>query len=130
MTDAHPLQFHEPDGDRSVVIEDDGRVCYAYLLQNERLVGDVWLYNVSAAPLTVDWRRREDAPFCNPAKYCADATLPRLRPDSDVSCAWLARGAEIWVSGTLWARLEAGARPGWSRGARIAGPLAKPLIDA
>ena len=41
------LRYDEPDGGRSVVLEDDGRVAYAYLLEKDTIVSDVWLYNVA-----------------------------------------------------------------------------------
>lgn len=34
-------------GGWTVVVEDDDRVAYAYLLHEGRIVGDVWLYNRS-----------------------------------------------------------------------------------
>jgi hypothetical protein len=121
------VRFAEPDGQRSVVLDDDGRVAYAYLYDGDSMVGDVWLYNVAEDPETVDWRDRSAMPFCNPAKYCTREVLPRLRPDSAVSCVWSDTGVTVLVAGSPWARLESGSKPGWSRKARIAGPLAKPL---
>ncbi len=122
------LRFTEPQGDRSVVLEDDGRVAYAYLLDgDDAVVGDVWLYNVGEDPERVDWRDRSAMPFRNPARFCSPEVLPRLRPDSRVSCHWSDKGVTVSVAGTVWARLEDGSKPGWSRRARLAGPLAKPL---
>lgn len=124
------LRFDEPKGRRSLVLEDDGRVAYAYLQDGDSVVGDVWLYNVGQDPESVDWRDRSAMPFQNPAKYCTAEVLPRLRPDSDISCRWSDQGVTVSVAGLVWARLEKGARPGWSRRAQIAGPLAKPLVVA
>ena len=50
------LQFRSPDPRYSVVIEDDGRVAYAYLLHDDEIVGDVWLYNHGPAPAEPEWR--------------------------------------------------------------------------
>ncbi|WP_374951629.1 hypothetical protein [Mucilaginibacter sp.] len=49
----------------SVKIEDDGRVAYAYLMQGNDEVADVWLYNLAAAPVASFWNEA-DKPFVNP----------------------------------------------------------------
>ena len=46
---------------------------------------------------------------------------------ANVECRWFAVGAEVRIDGILMARLESGSKPGWSRLARCAGPLARPL---
>jgi hypothetical protein len=121
------LRVVAPDGQRILVLEDNGRVAYAYLLDGDLIIGDVWLYNVDEDPEGVDWQDRSAMPFCNPAKYCSAEALPRLRPDSKVSCVWSAEGVTVFIAGIAWARLERGRRPGWSRKARFTGPLAMPL---
>lgn len=130
MTEADEtlLRFDEPNGHLSVVLEDDGKVAYAYLLEGDSVVGDVWLYNVGEAPDAVNWRDKSAMPFCNPAKYCTGEKLPRLREDSEVACQWSNQGVTVSVSGLVWARLDKGAKPGWSRAAGRDGPLAKPLV--
>jgi hypothetical protein len=129
-TNEVTLRCTEPNGHRSVVLEDDGRVAYAYLFHGDAIVGDVWLYNVGTDPENVNWRDRSAMPFCNPAKYCSDEVLPRLRQDSKIECAWSDEGVTILVAELPWARLENGSKPGWSRKARLPGPLAKPLEPA
>ena len=37
----------------SAVFEDDGKVAYAYLLDDGRIVADVWLYNRAAGQITL-----------------------------------------------------------------------------
>ena len=54
-SDTVIIQAESPDGKLSVVLEDDGDVAYAYLLEEGIVVGDVWLYNVSQSPNTIDW---------------------------------------------------------------------------
>ena len=123
------LRIDEPNGRRAIVLEDDGRVAYAYLLEGDEIVGDVWLYNVAPTPETVNWRDRASTPFLNPRKYCAEESVPQLRGDSTVSCQWSEEGAEVTIDGVRMARLVRGSKPGWSRLAASPGPLARPLNE-
>lgn len=123
------LRIDAPERDRYVVIEDDGRVAYAYLFVGGRIVGDVWLYNVGDAPTAIDWKDRASMPFKNPAKYCKGVEMRRLGEKGVVRSEWTNVGVRIFVDDDEWARMEEGAKPGWSRNARVAGPLAKPLDD-
>jgi hypothetical protein len=129
MNEGVVLRAAAPDGRRALVIEDDGRVAYAYLLDEDAVVGDVWLYNVADTPEQVDWRDQEAMPFLNPRRYCRKETVDRLREDSIVVCEWSSQGVSVTVDGVRLARLEHGAKPGWSRFAALSGPLAKVLGD-
>src|SRR3569833_3426943 len=72
----------------STVIEDDGRVCYAYLYEGEDIIGDVWLYNQQQAPATSFWRA-EDMLFLNPTEYLAkDAAIKPITNENEVRCEW------------------------------------------
>jgi hypothetical protein len=131
MNEGVVLRFAEPGGVRSVVLEDNGAVAYAYLLEKGAVVADVWLYNVGAAPERVDWKDRSAMPFLNPRRYCTDTpVVSRLCDDSAVICMWSVRGVDILLDGQRIAWLEHGSKPGWSRFAALAGPLARPLEDA
>jgi hypothetical protein len=121
------MRFDEPGTGRAVVLEDDGRVAYAYLLTNEKIVGDVWLYNVAQGPHVVRWDKEEGMPFLNPKPFCVDQPVRRLTDDSSVVCTWSELGVEVEVDGVPWARLETGAKPGWSRMAARPSPVARPL---
>ena len=122
------LRFEAKDGRRAVIVEVDDRVAYAYLLENDEIVGDVWLYNVAPTPETVDWRDRDAMPFLNPRSFCSDEPAPDLR--QDVECRWVEDAVEICAGGIVVGRLAAGAKPGWSRMARMDGPLARTLRTA
>jgi hypothetical protein len=112
-----------------VVLEDDGTVGYAYLLEHGKIVADVWLYNVGVAPERVDWQDETRLPFQNPAEFCSTRTLRRLTPASRVECACDAGYfVDISIDGERVARLAPGARPGWSRFVDKDGPLARRLI--
>jgi hypothetical protein len=121
------LRFDDSGTGRAVVLEDDGRVAYAYLLDREDVVSDVWLYNVSATPKVVNWDDLSQAPFLNPQQFCKPETAPRLDKHSTIECVWSDDGVEVTINGTMMARLEAGTKPGWSRLASCPGPLARPL---
>lgn len=127
-SDDNLLCFASPDGIRDVVLEDDGRVAYAYLRESKRICADVWLYNVGASPLKADWEESSEPPFRNPAFLAHDNHLPRLSSKSLVECIWSAQGVAVSVDGVVWAKLEVGSKPGWSRLARRDGPLAKVLV--
>jgi hypothetical protein len=123
--DSLVRRFDSSDGRHAVIIEVDPRVAYAYLLDGEDIVGDVWLYNVAHTPERVDWRDREQMPFLNPYNYCSSEKVPNLR--EDMQCHWHGESAEIHSAGRVVARLEPGAKPGWSSMAAKDGPLAKKL---
>jgi hypothetical protein len=118
-----------PSGDLSLVIDDDGRVAYAYLRLGEQIVGDVWLYNVLPTPESVNWADRSQMPFLNPRPFCCDEAPARLNDDSRIEVRWLADGAELFVDEELTARIHVGDKPGQSRFAVKANPLARPLEE-
>lgn len=127
------VKFSSDDGRCAVVVDDDGRVAYAYLLDAEgRICGDVWLYNRCPTPKEPEWTDRDKAPFANPEAF-VDTTKEFPLPDSadDVSVAWGrhddACEARVFIRGRLAAKLVSGAKPGWSVLARQDGPLANVL---
>jgi hypothetical protein len=125
--DCHDLPF-------SVVIEDDDRVAYAYLLEDEKIVGDVWLYNRVSAPLVPEWNDRTKAPFLNPQGFASEIGRP-LTETAKPEVVWIRRNAkfvraEIYFANDLLAVLGPGERPGRSRNALKNGPLAKMLEKA
>lgn len=113
-----------------MVLEDDHRVAYAYLLDGERIVADVWLYNVSPSPESEEWSDRSRLPFLNPKPFClAGETLPRLSIDSEVTCLREGKYVDVKLGDEHVARFKSGVRPGWSKLAAKAGPLALPLSE-
>ena len=115
-------------------MEDDGKVCYAYLIAEDgNICGDVWLYNRCHAPTEPEWHKRENAPFANPASFSrqsSDFCLPGSV--QEISVEWIEvdqlEVARICLSGTYFAKLMDGAKPGWSLLAAKDGPLAQALI--
>lgn len=111
----------------SVVIEDDDKVCYAYLLEGDQIVSDVWLYNSIETPESVDWSNKEDLPFVNP-KVFVKKNIPPFDESTHVDVRWGVNNgkiyAELYSSDTLLVRLEVGALPGWSTLVEKDSPLA------
>lgn len=126
---AFYTSIEDPNSDRSVVIEDDDRTGYAYLLDGESIISDVWLYNA----IVVDnpsWKDRNDLPFPNKREFMSRDPQFRIDEKTVISCDWYAEGVLVYVDGVLTARLEAGAKPGWSRLVRIDGPLGRRLTHS
>jgi hypothetical protein len=128
-------EFVSPDGRQAVIVEDDGKVGYAYLLDgNGKICGDVWLYNRSQTPERPEWHERDNAPFANPAPF-VDVDVIFLLPDpaTDMTVEWEgegdARTAGLYLRRKLFAKLMKGAKPGWARLAAKDGPLARVLTS-
>ena len=111
-----------------VALHDDDRVAYAYLIDHDRVVGFVWLYNVLLTPLVPTLPDPRSGPPLN-SGYFVNPTRspPRLTETSAVRCLRLVGGVEIEVDGMLWARLAVGSRPGWSVLVERPGPLGLPF---
>jgi hypothetical protein len=128
-------QFFSPDRRHSLVIEDNGRVGYAYLLDHDnRICADVWLYNRGEAPAEPEWKDSTRAPFANPAQYVSPLA-PFTPPQNASACSvrWQqdeGRNAVIiLINDTVAGMLEPSQRPGWASGARADGPLARALRE-
>jgi hypothetical protein len=102
-----------------VIIEDNGVVAYAYLVEKTKIVSDVWLYNSGKTPLEIDFSNREFMPFQNPIAY----TENRKRVlDSkildEVQVFWeidkSEKVVELHFHNGLRVKLESGTYPGWS----------------
>jgi hypothetical protein len=114
----------------SIVIEDDGRVCYAYLYEGEDIIGDVWLYNQQQAPTTSFWQA-EDMPFLNPTEYLTrDAAVKPIINENEVRCEWTTSKDDglievgIYIRDKFIASIISGSKPGWSVLVIKDGPLA------
>ena len=117
--------------DYEVVIDDDDRVCYAYLLDAEgRRAGDVWLYNRAEAPNNFD-DARSGLPPRNAVSFVADADFLLPKSPDEFSVQWQHQGdiryVRILIRNELLAVLAPGVIPGWSVLAKKDGPVAKVL---
>jgi hypothetical protein len=121
----------EFDENYSVLIEDDGRVAYAYLLEYGDVVGDVWLYNQEAAPDDSNWAN-QSSPYLNPAEYLlSGAGIKPIKSESEIRCEWAESLNDgtievgIWLHDRFIAQIEMGSKPGWSVLVAKDGPLAQ-----
>jgi hypothetical protein len=115
-----------------VVVEDDERVAYAYLLREGRIVTHVWLYNHGPTPVEPEWRDRSKMPFMNPKGYAVGGIVRPIASDDEVHVEWNERDAviddvSVYIRGEPIAKLSPGAKPGWCIYAAKDGPLAKVL---
>lgn len=121
----------EFDENYSVLIEDDGRVAYAYLLEYGDVIGDVWLYNQDAAPTDNNWVN-QTTPYLNPAEYLTrDAAIAPIKHESHIRCEWTESPNDglievgISIRGKFIANIISGSKPGWSVLVVKDGPLAQ-----
>lgn len=113
----------------SVLIEDDGKVCYAYLLRGKRIVGDIWLYNIAPTPNEAEWHSKENLPFLNPEEFVKENLEP-FDAWSPVEVTWDFSEeivANIFLASRLIAKLTVGSCPGWSSLVTKDGPLARKM---
>jgi len=113
----------------AVLIEDDDKVCYAYLLKEKRIVGDIWLYNSAPTPTEPEWHSNANLPFLNPAEFVSENLEP-FNGSSPVVVTWdfgEQTVAKIFLASRLIAKLTEGSCPGWSSLVIKDGPLAQQM---
>lgn len=127
------LRYDDDQSNYSVVFDDNGRVAYAYLLENEDIISDVWLYNVCPTPDQPEWQDRRKMPFANSKEYAATAMVQRAKNESEILFEWQTDGTirtcGIYLRGELLATLAAGHKPGHGAMAIKDGPLANALYE-
>jgi hypothetical protein len=123
-----------PDKRYSAVFEDNGNVAYGYLLHENKIIGDVWLYNHGGAPLVRPWTNRSQRPpFENPQEFIVKSPFAIVKAPDEVTFVWLNSNDELpvtvefWIRGELHARIAGDSKPGWCRMAIKDGPLALKL---
>lgn len=114
----------------SIIIEDDGRVAYAYLYKDDEITGDIWLYNQGEAPVRYNTSRM--LPYLNAAGFI-EKNIEPITSDDEVQILWFLNEdgkaeAIIYVRDELVAKMIDGSKPGWSAMVKKDGPLAKVLI--
>lgn len=126
------LEFESPCGRFSLVFEDDGKVAYGYVTDEDRITGDVWLYNRRRTPEQPEWHDKDNLPFANPKGYVsAQGTVVRRVLEADVAVTWKYEEdkpvAHIYLFEELCGIVGPNDRPGYARFAIKDGPLARVL---
>lgn len=119
--------LHDLKPEYSVMIEDDDKVCYAYLLIDNEIVGDVWLYNTMKSPVEAEWHSPDNLPFLNPIEFIKENIEP-FDDETTININWNSENkvvAQIYISNRLIASLSEGDFPGSSSLVIKDGPLAK-----
>lgn len=130
--------YEHPMAPYSIHIEEEeGRVCYAYLVslqpgKEPEIVSHVWLYNCAPTPETNEWDPCRLTPL-NSREYAKDC--PEFQYPKDISgfsVRWQESeirevAANIFVREKLFAVLSTGENPGSCIMAKRDGPLAKAL---
>jgi hypothetical protein len=117
----------------SAIFEQDSRVAYAYLLEQEEFVSDVWLYNVDYTPQHPEWKDRLcDMPFRNSVQYVSSLVFKPVIDSSEIHVKWIENNdgtilVNIFVRGELMGILQKDCKPGWSKMASSDSPISKVL---
>jgi hypothetical protein len=137
MTNDMSTLLHEftcDDGLHKCVVEDNGRVAYAYLIRDNKMIGDLWLYNQAESPAEPEWRDRTKMPFLNPASFVDVGTMAEpLQSSDDIAAEWelggdgVATKLALYLHGQLYGILAPMVKPGWCIAVLKDGPLAKRL---
>jgi hypothetical protein len=122
------------DGVHTCIVEDNGRVAYAYLLREKQIVGDLWLYNQEATPQEPEWKNRSKLPFLNPAAFFELSRMSEpLCSVDEIEIVWgggddgISTSLQLHLRGQFYGELIVGSKPGWTIAASQDGPLAKRL---
>ena len=114
-----------------MVLEED--VCgaaFAYLLEHEDIIGDVWLYNTGPSPQDAPWTQPDaHPPFMNPAALSKGRDERRGIGDGATARWGSDATVDVFIGDRHEARLWPGANPGQSFMAAARGPMAAPLAS-
>ena len=124
------LNFKSPTDSFILTFEDNGKVAYAYLKQEKKIVGDVWLYNRCLTPEIPEWKDRENMPFANSKEYMSeDGKISRDVVIEDVLVDWEEEEqgsvAYIYLFEDLYGVVGVNDKPGYARFATKDSPIAR-----
>jgi hypothetical protein len=131
------VQFNSEIENRySVIIDEDHNTVYGYLMREEEIVSDVWLYNVGDSPEFVDWENPELMPFPSPIGLSVpNSETIRIIDTSLIDVKWGYSKSKkvkafIYYNGSLFARLSEDDFPGESINALCDSRLANKLRNS
>ena len=131
MSKYYNQSFCETNNNYSVIIDDDGDVAYGYLIEDEKIIGDVWLYNQGVTPISADWVNGKKIPFLNPLDFIIENIKP-INNNNEIRFVWYLSNdtmslykVEIYIRDKSIAYMIPGSKPGWSAVVYKDGPLAK-----
>ena len=122
-----------PYDDRyAVFIEDDGKVAYAYLTLDKKIISDIWLYNQSETPDKPTWTPKRNMPFLNPKEFVImEKMISPIKDEQEVSLQWIYENdlneVNVLINNTLIAVLKPYHCPGFSTLVCQDSPLAKKM---
>ncbi len=124
------LNFKSPSDSFSLTFEDNGKVAYAYLKQEDKCVGDSWLYNRCLTPEVPEWKDRDNMPFANSKDYMSeDGKMSRDVGIEDVLVDWEEEEqgpvAYIYLFEDLYGVVGVNDKLGYARFATKDSPLAR-----
>lgn len=122
------LEYRNDEIGAKVIFDDDGKTGYAYLIFDEDIVSDVWLYNVVEAPQCPEWSDSDQMPFANPAGCVSEEIFEPINDPDQIALNWVLgsdglRQVNVILRGMKHAVLRPGAKPGWCRLAARASPI-------
>lgn len=117
-----------------MIVEDDDRVIYGYLLCDDEIVADTWVCN-RIEPADPEWKRSDAQdlmPFVNPAPFVDPSTAMGVASldVSSLRASWAKDQdgmVDLLADGRRIARLERSSRVGWSALCVKDGPVARRL---
>jgi len=134
MTEFFEQFFYDETDKHSLIIDDDGKDSYAYLLDGREIIADVWLYNQAKTPELAIWDSLDEVPFLNTVEYVNEnIIIVPLSDPKDILIKWEFKNDEleqvsIFIRDRLSAILKPGSKPGWSISAKKDSRLAKVLV--
>ena len=124
------LNFEAPSEFYTLAFEDNGRVAYAYLKKDQKIVGDVWLYNRCLAPKIPEWDNdKENTPYANIRDNISkEGTVQKRVENDDVLVNWDEEEghpvAYIYIFENLYGVIGVNDKPGYARFAVKNSPIA------
>lgn len=121
----------------TIICAEEVGACYAYLMNRNQIVSDLWLFNFLPTPNDEQWKKSNTPPFLNSKKYSKLVNevfdinsisengfqIEFFRSDS------YGIYSKIYINKKLIGVITENQKPGWSYFAKLNGPLANDLDE-